>query len=112
MLRARVEIIDEIIRMEGPKTVAGVFIEPIVGSNGILVPVDEYIPRLREICDEHEVLLIADEVMSGFGRTGKMFCIEHWDVIPDIMSMAKGITGAFLPVGATITSQAIADYFD
>ena len=107
-----VEIIDEIIRMEGPKTVAGVVIEPIVGSNGILVPVDEYIPRLREICDEHEVLLIADEVMSGFGRTGKMFCIEHWDVTPDIMSMAKGITGAFLPVGATITSQAIADHFD
>jgi len=107
-----VEIIDEIIRMEGPKSVAGVVIEPIVGSNGILVPVDEYVPRLREICDEHETLLIADEVMSGFGRTGKMFCMEHWDVTPDIMSMAKGITGAFLPVGATITSQAIADHFD
>ena len=107
-----VEIIDEIIRMEGPNSVAGVVIEPIVGSNGILVPVDEYIPRLREICDDHEILLIADEVMSGFGRTGKMFCIEHWDVTPDIMSMAKGISGAFLPVGATITRQAIADHFD
>jgi taurine--2-oxoglutarate transaminase len=98
--------------MEGPHTVAGVVIEPIVGSNGILVPPDEYIPRLREICDENDVLLIDDEVMAGFGRTGKLFCIEHWDVVPDIMSMAKGITGAFIPVGATITTQKIANHFD
>lgn len=109
---ACVEYIDEIIRMEGPQKVAGVVVEPIVGSNGILVPPDEYFPRLREICDEHEVLLIDDEVMAGFGRTGKMFCIEHWDVIPDIMSVAKGITGAFFPVGATITTRKIADHFD
>jgi taurine--2-oxoglutarate transaminase len=106
------EYIDEIIKMERPSQVAGVVIEPIVGSNGILVPVDEYIPRLREICDENDVLLIADEVMAGFGRTGKLFCIEHWDVVPDIMTMAKGITGAYLPVGAAITSKKIADYFD
>jgi len=106
------EYIDEIIRMEGPGTVAGVVIEPIVGSNGILVPPDEYVPRLREICDEHDALLIDDEVMAGFGRTGKMFCIEHWGVVPDIMSMAKGITGALFPVGATITRQKIADHFD
>ena len=106
------EYIDEIIRMEGPKTVAGVVMEPIVGSNGILVPPDEYMPRVREICDDHEVLLIDDEVMAGFGRTGKMFCIEHWDVVPDIMTMAKGITGAYIPMGATITTRKIADYFD
>ncbi len=106
------EYVDEIIKMERPTTVAGVVIEPIVGSNGILVPPDEYIPRLREICDENEVLLIDDEVMTGFGRTGKLFCIEHWDTVPDIMSMAKGISGAYLPVGATITSKKIADYFD
>jgi taurine--2-oxoglutarate transaminase len=106
------EYIDEIIRMEGPKTMAGVVAEPIVGSNGILVPPNEYLPRLREICDEHNVLLIADEVMAGFGRTGKMFCVEHWDVVPDIMSMAKGITGAYLPFGATITTKKIADHFD
>ena len=106
------EYIDEIIRMEGPKTMAGVVVEPIVGSNGILVPTDEYLPRVREICDEHNVLLIADEVMAGFGRTGKMFCVEHWDVVPDIMSMAKGITGAYLPFGATITTKKIADHFD
>jgi taurine--2-oxoglutarate transaminase len=106
------EYIDEIIRMEGPKTVAGVVMEPIVGSNGILVPPDEYMPRVREICDDHEVLLIDDEVMAGFGRTGKMFCVEHWDVVPDIMSMAKGITGAYIPMGATVTTRKIADYFD
>ena len=106
------EYVDEIIRMEGPGTVAGVVVEPIVGSNGILVPPDPYVPRLREICDDHGVLLIDDEVMAGFGRTGRMFCIEHWGVEPDIMSMAKGITGALFPVGATITSQEIADHFD
>ena len=106
------EIFDEIIRMESPRSVAGVVVEPIVGSNGILVPPDEYMPRLREICDEHDVLLIADEVMSGFGRTGKMFCMEHWDVVPDIMTVAKGITSAYIPVGAAITSKRIADYFD
>ncbi len=106
------EYVDEIIRMEGPGTVAGVVVEPIVGSNGILVPPDPYVPRLREICDDHGVLLIDDEVMAGFGRTGRMFCIEHWGVEPDIMSMAKGITGALFPVGATITSQKIADHFD
>ncbi|HUS78974.1 MAG TPA: aminotransferase class III-fold pyridoxal phosphate-dependent enzyme [Patescibacteria group bacterium] len=106
------EYVDEIIRMEGPGTVAGVVIEPIVGSNGILVPPDEYVPRLREICDEHGALLIDDEVMAGFGRTGKMFCIEHWGVVPDIMSMAKGITGAFFPFGATMTTRRIADHFD
>ncbi|TRO51300.1 aminotransferase class III-fold pyridoxal phosphate-dependent enzyme, partial [Candidatus Bathyarchaeota archaeon] len=107
-----VEYIDEIIKMENPKQVAGVVIEPVVGSNGILVPVDEYIPRLREICDDNDVLLIDDEVMAGFGRTGKLFAIEHWGVVPDIMTMAKGISGAYLPVGATITSKKIADYFD
>jgi taurine--2-oxoglutarate transaminase len=106
------EYIDQIIKMEGAHTVAGIVIEPIVGSNGILVPPDEYIPRLREICNENDVLLVIDEVMTGFGRTGKLFCIEHWNVVPDIMSMAKGISGAFLPVGATITRKNIADYFD
>jgi taurine--2-oxoglutarate transaminase len=106
------DYIDEIIRMESAKTVAGLIIEPIVGSNGILVPPDEYVPKLREICSEHDVLLIDDEVMAGFGRTGKMFCIEHWNVVPDIMTMAKGISGAFIPVGATITNKKIADYFD
>jgi taurine--2-oxoglutarate transaminase len=107
-----VEYIDEIIKMEGEESIAGVFVEPIVGSNGILVPPDEYMPRLREICDERGVLLIDDEVMTGFGRTGKWFCIEHWDVVPDIISMAKGLTGAFIPLGATIVRKKIADFFN
>lgn len=107
-----VEYIDEIIRMEGEQSVAGVVVEPIVGSNGILVPPDEYMPRLREICNERDVLLIADEVMTGFGRTGKWFCMEHWDVVPDLMSMAKGLTGAFIPLGATIARKKIAKFFD
>jgi taurine--2-oxoglutarate transaminase len=106
------EYIDEIIKMEGEESIAGVFVEPIVGSNGILVPPDEYMPRLREICDERGVLLIDDEVMTGFGRTGKWFCIEHWDVVPDIISMAKGLTGAFIPLGATIVRKKIADFFN
>ena len=106
------EYIDEVIRMEGPQTVAGVVLEPIVGSNGILVPPDDYLPRVREICDEHGVLLIDDEVMAGFGRTGRMFCVEHWGVVPDIMTMAKGITGAYIPMGAAVTSRTIADHFD
>jgi len=107
-----VEYIDEIIMMEGEESVARVVIEPIVGSNGILVPPDEYMPMLREICDERGVLLIDDEVMTGFGRTGKWFCMEHWDVVPDILSMAKGLTGAYIPLGATIASKEIADFFD
>jgi len=109
---ACVEYVDEIIRMEDEHTVAGVVIEPIVGTNGILVPPDEYMPRLRGICNERDVLLIDDEVMTGFGRTGKWFCIEHWNVVPDIMSMAKGLTGAFIPLGATIARKKIADFFD
>ena len=67
---------------------------------------------IRAICDKYDILLIVDEVMAGFGRTGKLFCIEHWDVVPDIMTMAKGISGAYLPVGVAITSKKIADYFD
>jgi len=107
-----VEYIDEIIEMEGEQSVAGVVIEPIVGSNGILVPPDEYMPRLRKICDERGVLLIDDEVMTGFGRTGEWFGIDHWNVVPDIMTMAKGLTGAFIPLGATIVRKKIADFFE
>lgn len=107
-----VEYIDEIILMEGEQSIAGVVIEPIVGSNGILVPPDDYMPRLREICDNRNVLLIDDEVMTGFGRTGKWFCIEHWNVVPDIITMAKGLTSAFIPLGATIARKKIADFFD
>ena len=107
-----VEYIRELIEMEGAGNVAAVFVEPIVGSNGILVPPDEYMPRLRRICDEEGVLLVADEVMTGFGRTGEWFCVDHWGVVPDIMTMAKGLTSAYLPLSATTVRKPISDFFE
>jgi taurine--2-oxoglutarate transaminase len=103
---------EEIIQFEGPHTIAALIIEPVVGTNGILIPSAGYIRGLRELCDKYGILLIADEVMSGFGRTGQWFAVDHWDVEPDIMTVAKGLTSAYVPLGATIVSQAIADYFE
>ncbi|XVH33224.1 aspartate aminotransferase family protein (plasmid) [Haloferacaceae archaeon DSL9] len=105
------EYIDEMMMLEGD-SVAAVLVEPIVGSNGILVPPDEYLPRLKEIAHEHGALLICDEVMSGFGRTGEWFGCDVFDVQPDIMTMAKGLTGAYAPLGATIVTDEIADHFE
>jgi len=107
-----VQFIDEVIELEGSaERVAGIIFEPVTGSNGIIVPPPEYFPRLREICDRHGILMIADEVMSGFGRTGKWFALDHWNVVPDIMSMAKGITSGYVPLGATIARKGIGDRF-
>jgi len=106
-----VEYIDEMLELEGD-TVAAILVEPIVGSNGILVPPEEYLPRLKEIAHDHGALLICDEVMAGFGRTGEWFGCDVFDVAPDIMTMAKGLTGAYLPLGATIVSSEIADHFE
>ena len=106
------EYIGEMIEMEGAGNVAAVFVEPIVGSNGILVPPDEYMPRLRRVCDETGTLLVADEVMTGFGRTGEWFCVDHWGVVPDIMTLAKGLTSAYIPLSATIVRRPIADFFE
>jgi taurine--2-oxoglutarate transaminase len=97
--------------IENESDVAAVIIEPVVGTNGVLVPPAEYLPRLREICDRHDVLLIADEVMTGWGRTGKWFAVDHWDVKPDILVTAKGITSAYAPLGLCATTARIADYF-
>ncbi|RZV06453.1 taurine--2-oxoglutarate transaminase [Natrinema hispanicum] len=105
-----VEYIDEMLELEGD-TVAAILVEPIVGSNGILVPPEEYLPRLKEIAHDHGALLICDEVMAGFGRTGEWFGCDVFDVAPDIMTMAKGLTGAYMPLGATIVSSEIADHF-
>ncbi|MFC4989855.1 MULTISPECIES: aspartate aminotransferase family protein [Saliphagus] len=105
------EYIDEMLTLEGD-TVAAVVVEPIVGSNGILVPPDEYLPRLKEIAHDHGALLICDEVMSGFGRTGEWFGCDVFGVTPDIMTMAKGLTGAYQPLGATIVTPEIADHFE
>ncbi|MFC1526796.1 aspartate aminotransferase family protein [Candidatus Latescibacterota bacterium] len=108
---ACVEEIDEVIRREDPETVAAVIAEPIIGGGGVIVPPDDYLPRLREICDQYGVLLILDEVITGFGRTGRLFACEHWDVVPDIMTMAKGISSGYLPLGACAVTPRIFDAF-
>jgi taurine--2-oxoglutarate transaminase len=98
--------------IENEADVAAVIVEPIVGTNGVLVPPKEYMPRLRQICDANGVLLIADEVMSGWGRTGRWFAVDHWDVLPDILVTAKGITSAYIPLGLCATTRKVASYFD
>ncbi len=98
--------------IENESDVAAVLVEPVVGTNGVLVPPPEYFPRLRQICDRHGVLLIADEVMSGWGRTGKWFAVDHWSVLPDILVTAKGITSAYVPLGLCATTKRIADHFE
>jgi len=102
--------LDYTIKEEG--NVAAIFVEPVVGTNGIIVPPNEYYPMLREICDENDVLLVADEVMSGWFRTGKWFALDNWGVKPDILTTAKGCTGAYAPAGITATSKAIKDHFE
>jgi taurine--2-oxoglutarate transaminase len=97
---------------EGPETVAAVIAEGIVGANGVFVPPAGYWRRLRAICDAHGVLLIADEVLSGFGRTGKWFAVDHDGVTPDLMTMAKALTGGYAPGGAVIVGDRVARHFD
>jgi taurine---2-oxoglutarate transaminase len=98
--------------IENESDVAAIIVEPIVGTNGVLIPPPEYLPRLREICNRRGVLLIADEVMTGWGRTGKWFAVDHWDIKPDILVTAKGITSAYAPLGLCATTSRIADYFE
>jgi len=103
--------IEQVIHFEGPETIAALLIEGVTGTSGLIVPPDDYWPRLREICDRHGILLISDEVMSGFGRTGEWFAVDNWDVVPDMIATAKGITSGYLPLGAVIVSDRIAEYF-
>jgi len=103
------DYLEHMIENEGD--VAAVIVEPVVGTNGVLVPPPEYLPRLRQICDRHRVLLIADEVMSGWGRTGAWFAVDNWNVKPDILTTAKGITSAAIPLGLCATTAEIANYF-
>ncbi len=110
--RECVSHIEEIIQMEGPHTIAAIMVEGITGSNGLLVPPDDYYPKLRALCDKHGILLITDEVMSGFGRTGKWLSTQHYGIKPDIVTSAKGLTSGYMPLGAVIVSQAIADFFE
>lgn len=104
------EYVDYMIKNEG--NVGAIFVEPVVGTNGILVPPKEYLPRLRKIADENGVLFVADEVMAAWGRTGEWFAVNHWRVKPDILTTAKGITGAYQPLGVTATTRKIADHFE
>lgn len=104
--------IEDIITFEGPQTIAAVIVETVTGTNGIIIPPDGYLQGLRELCDKHGILLIADEIMSGFGRTGEWFAVDHWKVVPDIMTVAKGLTSAYVPLGATIVTDTIAAQFE
>jgi adenosylmethionine-8-amino-7-oxononanoate aminotransferase len=101
------DAVEKAILAEGPDTVAAVIAEPVMGAGGVIVPPPSYFPRLREICDRHDVLLIADEVITGFGRTGRWFALGHWGVEPDIVSFAKGVTSGYLPLGGIMVSKRV-----
>ncbi|MBZ5574787.1 MAG: aminotransferase class III-fold pyridoxal phosphate-dependent enzyme [Acidobacteriia bacterium] len=103
--------IEEVIQLEGAQTIAAFILEPVTGTNGILVPPDGYLQGVREICTKHGMLMIADEVMSGFGRTGEWFAVDHWKVVPDLLCMAKGLTSSYLPLGAVGMRHHIAQHF-
>jgi taurine--2-oxoglutarate transaminase len=103
--------LEDVVRYEGPQTIAAIIVESVVGTNGVLIPPDGYMQGLRALCDRHGILLIADEVMAGFGRTGRWFAIDHWDVVPDIITMAKGLTSAYVQLGAVGMRAAIARHF-
>ena len=100
--------LEEVIQLEGPQSIAAIIMESVVGTNGILIPPDRYYQGLRVLCDKYGILLIADEVMTGFGRTGAWFAVDHWNVVPDIITMAKGITSAYVPLGAVGMRRTIA----
>jgi len=103
--------LEEVIQLEGPATIAAFILETVTGTNGILIPPDGYLQGVRALCDQHGILMIVDEVMCGFGRTGKWFAVEHWNVIPDLISMAKGLTSAYVQLGAVGMRRAIAEKF-
>ena len=99
------------IMVEGASTVAAIILETVVGTNGVLVPPDGYLAGVRQICDEHGILLIVDEVMSGFGRCGEWFAVDHWDVTPDLITFAKGVNSGYVPLGGVILSDRVAETF-
>jgi taurine---2-oxoglutarate transaminase len=103
--------VEEVIQLEGPQNIAAFILEPVTGTNGVLVPPDGYLQGVREICTRHGILMIADEVMSGFGRTGEWFAVDHWKVVPDLMTMAKGLTSSYVPLGAVGMRHHIAKHF-
>jgi taurine---2-oxoglutarate transaminase len=104
--------LEEIVKYEGPETIAAVILETVTGTNGVIIPPEAYLEGVRKICDRYGILMIADEVMSGFGRTGKWFAVDHWNIIPDIMTMAKGLTSGYAPLGAVAMKAEIAEHFN
>ena len=109
---AAADELEQAILKEGPETIAMFLAEPIQGSGGVIVPPDDYFPRIREICDQYNVLLVADEVITGFGRTGKWFALEHWGVEPDVVQFAKAITSGYFPLGGVGVTEGIAEVLD
>jgi putrescine---pyruvate transaminase len=107
--QAAARLLEETILQEGPDTVAAFIAEPVQGAGGVIVPPDDYFPLVRQICTKHDVLFIADEVITGFCRTGDWFALKRWGVQPDILSFAKGITSGYLPLGGIMVSQPILD---
>jgi taurine--2-oxoglutarate transaminase len=103
--------LQDVIELEGPSTVAAVLIESVVGTNGILVPPDGYLAGVRDICDRYGIVMICDEVMCGFGRTGEWFAVDHWRVVPDLITFAKGVNSGYVPLGGVIISPGIAETF-
>ncbi len=104
--------VEEIVMYEGGHTIAAMFVETVTGTNGVIVPPDGYLQGLREICNRHGIMLVCDEVICGLGRTGRWFAADHWNVVPDMITMAKGLTSAYLPLGAVAVSDRIASHFD
>jgi taurine--2-oxoglutarate transaminase len=104
--------LEQVVESEGPATIAAILLEPIVGTNGVIVPPDGYLQGVRALCDRHGILFIIDEVMTGFCRTGRWWASEHWGVIPDMLTFAKGITSGYVPLGGVSVSETIGSYFD
>jgi taurine--2-oxoglutarate transaminase len=104
-------MLEEVVQLEGPHTIAAFILEPVTGTNGILVPPDGYLQGVRDLCTRHGILMICDEVMSGFGRTGEWFAVDHWRVVPDLLTMAKGLTSAYVQLGAVGMRRGVADHF-
>lgn len=109
---ASLRYLEEVIQLEGPSTIAAFILETVTGTNGILIPPDGYMQGVRALCDKYGILMIADEVMAGFGRTGEWFAIDHWKVVPDLITMAKGLTSAYVQLGAVGMRRGLADRFN
>ena len=104
-------MLEEIIELEGAHSIAAFFLETVSGTNGVIIPPDGYLQGVRDLCTKHGILMVCDEVMAGFGRTGEWFAVNHWNVVPDLMTMAKGLTSAYLPLGAVGMRRPIAEHF-